>query len=599
MTDTFRKILRLLDERERRQFWLLNVVMVFVALAEVGSVSAVLFLLNVLAKPEVVQESTLLSATIGWLGLTTPLQINILLAGSVTLVVVAGLALKALGSYAVTHFAYMRTYSLSARLLGSYLRQPYAWFLERNTSEIGKNVLGEVDGLVIRVLYPLVKMLANIMLVVAILGFLVVVDPVVTVLSSVLLGGSYAAIYLMLRGRMRDTGEDMMQAYADRFRIAQEATGGIKDVKLMGLEETYVDRYGVAARRTAQATVVSGLIGEMPRYALEAITFGTLLVLVLVLLVQNDGQLVDVVPTLGIFAFSVMRLLPAVQQIYHGFASIRSASAVLDALVADYTSAPLASKPATGVDAPPLRLESVLELRDVSFRYPTALRASVKDLDLTIPARTTVGLVGGTGAGKTTLVDLILGLLTPDGGEIRVDGTPITATNRRGWQKTLGYVPQSIYLTDDSIAANIAFGVDPGQIDMAAVERAARAAAMHDFVTSELPEGYATIVGERGVRLSGGQRQRIGIARALYHTPSLLIMDEATSALDNITERVVMEAVQNIRADTTVILIAHRLTTVKECDRIFLLDKGRIAAAGTYDELVAGNETFREMAVGL
>ena len=598
MTDTFRKILSLLDERERRQFWLLNVVMVFVALAEVGSVSAVLFLLNVLAKPEVVQQSALLSAVIGWLGLTTPLQINILLAGSVTLVVVAGLALKALGSYAVTQFAYMRTYSLSARLLGSYLRQPYAWFLDRNTSEIAKNVLGEVDGLVVRVLYPLVKMLSNIMLVICILGFLVVVDPLVTVLSSVLLGGSYAAIYLLLRGKMRDIGEDMMEAYADRFRIAQEATGGVKDVKLMGLEEAYVHRYGVVARRSAHATVISGLIGEMPRYALEAITFGTLLVLVLVLLVQNDGQLIDAVPTLGIFAFSVMRLLPAVQQIYHGFASIRSASAVLDALVADYTATPIVTGTGAPAPAAPIRLESVLELRDVSFRYPTALRPRVRGLDLTVPARTTIGLVGGTGAGKTTLVDLILGLLTPDGGQITVDGTPITAANRSGWQKSLGYVPQSIYLTDDSIAANIAFGVEPDRIDMAAVERAARAAALHDFVVTELSDGYDTIVGERGVRLSGGQRQRIGIARALYHAPSLLIMDEATSALDNITERVVMEAVQNIRADTTIILIAHRLSTVRDCDRIFLLNGGQVAAAGTYDELVAGNATFREMAVG-
>jgi ATP-binding cassette, subfamily B, bacterial PglK len=209
-----------------------------------------------------------------------------------------------------------------------------------------------------------------------------------------------------------------------------------------------------------------------------------------------------------------------------------------------------------------------------------------------------VGIVGGTGAGKTTLVDLILGLLTPDDGVIRVDGTAVTAENLRAWQKTLGYVPQSIFLTDDTVAANIAFGVAKDQIDMAAVERAARIAALHDFVLSDLPEGYATFVGERGVRLSGGQRQRIGIARALYRDPTLLIMDEATSALDNITERVVMEAVQRIRADKTIILIAHRLTTVKTCDTIFLMERGRLLAQGSYDELLAGNEVFRRMVAG-
>jgi ABC-type multidrug transport system fused ATPase/permease subunit len=209
-----------------------------------------------------------------------------------------------------------------------------------------------------------------------------------------------------------------------------------------------------------------------------------------------------------------------------------------------------------------------------------------------------VGIVGGTGAGKTTLVDLVLVLLTPDAGEIRVDGTVITEANRRAWQKTLGYVPQSIYLTDDTILGNIAFGVPKDQVDMAAVERAAKIAALHDFVLSDLPQGYETFVGERGVRLSGGQRQRIGIARALYRDPTLLIMDEATSALDNITERVVMEAVQKIRADKTIILIAHRLSTVKTCDTIFLMDRGRLMAQGSYDELLAGNEVFRRMVAG-
>jgi ABC-type multidrug transport system fused ATPase/permease subunit len=240
-----------------------------------------------------------------------------------------------------------------------------------------------------------------------------------------------------------------------------------------------------------------------------------------------------------------------------------------------------------------------LELKGLDYAYSAAGRPAVRGIDIRIPARTTIGIVGGTGAGKTTVIDLILGLLTPQAGEILVDGVAITEANRRAWQRSLGYVPQSIYLTDDSIARNIAFGIPADRIDMEAVERAARIAALHDFVVQDLPKGYQTLVGERGVRLSGGQRQRIGIARALYSDPSLLILDEATSALDNITERVVMEAVQNIRADKTIILIAHRLTTVRQCDAIFLLEKGQVASVGTYDELVAQNETFRKMAAGM
>jgi len=597
LTDTFRKILGLLDVRERRDFWLLTLLMALVAIAEVGSVSAVLLLLNALSDPATLVSNRMLGVVGGWFGVTTQQGLQILLASIVTAVVVAGLAVKAMGSYAVTRFAYMRTHSISTRMLGAYLRQPYGWFLERNSAEVGKNVLSEVDGVVSRVIFPLVKMMANCLLVLCIVGFLMLVDPLVTLLSAGLLGGSYAVIYLLLRGRIRRTGEDMMAAYEDRFRIAQEATGGIKDVKLMALEAEYTGRYSAAAHRSALSTMRTLVMGEMPRYALEAITFGTLLVMVLVLLVRNDGQIAAIIPTLGIFALSVMRLLPALQQIYYGLSSIRSATAIVDALAADYAAAPVAETLGAETAQPRLQLDRRLELRDISFRYPSAKKPALSGLTLAIDGRTTIGFVGGTGAGKTTLVDLVLGLLTPDRGELVVDGTPITADNIRRWQKSLGYVPQAIYLTDDTIAANIAFGLPRERIDMAAVERAARAAALHDFVR-DLPDGYETRVGERGVRLSGGQRQRIGIARALYGTPSLLIMDEATSALDNITERVVMEAVQNLRSDTTIILIAHRLTTVRGCDRIYLLEKGKVAASGTYDELVAGNATFRAMAVG-
>jgi ABC-type multidrug transport system fused ATPase/permease subunit len=215
---------------------------------------------------------------------------------------------------------------------------------------------------------------------------------------------------------------------------------------------------------------------------------------------------------------------------------------------------------------------------------------------LSLPARTTIGLVGGTGAGKTTLVDLMLGLLQPDAGSIRVDGRALDRDTMRAWQQSIGYVPQVIYLTDATIAENIAFGLPRDRIDMAAVESAARIAALHEFVMTDLPQGYDTFVGERGVRLSGGQRQRIGIARALYHDPALLIMDEATSALDTLTEKLVMEAVERIRQDKTVVMIAHRLGTVRNCDRIYLLENGVVADSGRFDDLVASSETFRRMA---
>ncbi len=596
MIEVYRHIFSLLDRRERRRFGVLAGVMVLVAIAEVLGISAVLVLLNVLSAPKAVQDSETLTWAYRTFGFKDDFSFQIALSVAVFIGVLASLVVKAFGTYAITRFSAMRAFTISTRLLTSYLNRPYAWFLEHNSADISKNVLGEVDGVVGRVITPALKLMSNVLSVIFIVGFLLMVDPLISILAAACLGGSYALIYAKMREQFRISGEQMYSAMGDRFRVATEASGGVKDVKLLNLEPSYVSRYGAAAYRSAEALARMQLMGEMPRFALEAITFGTLLSLVLVLLLRNDGDISVIIPTLGVFAFAVMRLLPALQQTYNGLASIRGATAVLDTIVRDYLGAdiPVEQEPA----GKPMAVNDRLEISGLSYQYSSAAQQTLQGIDLVIPARTTVGFVGGTGAGKTTLIDLILGLLVPDEGEIRVDGIPVRPGNMRAWQRVLGYVPQSIYLTDDSIAANIAFGVPKQDIDPAAIERAAKAAALHDFVMADLPEGYDTVVGERGVRLSGGQRQRIGIARALYRNPSLLIMDEATSALDNITERVVMEAVQNIRSDKTIILIAHRLSTVKNCDRIFLMEKGRVVAAGTYDELVKDSEAFRRMAAG-
>ena len=277
---------------------------------------------------------------------------------------------------------------------------------------------------------------------------------------------------------------------------------------------------------------------------------------------------------------------------------MRFSKPTLDRLYADMKAAEanMRTLPPREKDAPALRLTERLELDDVRYSYPLAERPALDGLSLAIPARSTVGIVGGTGAGKTTAIDIVLGLLTPDAGRLLVDGMPIVAENVRAWQRSIGYVPQQIFLTDDTVSANIAFGLDAADIDQAAVERAARIAEIHDFVLREMPQGYATPVGERGVRLSGGQRQRIGIARALYHDPDVLILDEATSALDNLTEKAVMDAVHNLGHAKTIIMIAHRLSTVRACDTIFMLEHGRVVAEGSYDDLIETNRQFRALA---
>lgn len=602
MIGVYRKILDLFDRHERRRFYLLTALMIVVAFAEVLGISTVMLLLGILAQPEKIAESRHLSWAYETLGFTSTFAFQIFLSAGVFVAVMASLVLKALGSWAIIRFSNMRGYTISTRLLQSYLRQPYVWFLEHNSAEIRKSVLNEVDQLIARVIIPGLKLVANFLLALSIVGFLLFVDPLISVIAATLLGGGYALVYLRLRKKLQQLGKNLLDVNSMRFRLAGEATGGIKEVKLMGLEDEYVRRFRDAARTRARLTATSQAMGELPRYVLEGLTFAILIAIIFVMLFRSGGNLAAAIPTLGIFAFSVMRLLPSLQQVYASLAAMRNGAAVLNHIHEDYTPVLGQHVPQSVVAAPlvaPLAVARELQLKGLDYAYSAAGRPAVKGIDIRIPARTTIGIVGGTGAGKTTLIDLILGLLTPQAGEILVDGVAITEANRRAWQRSLGYVPQSIYLTDDTIARNIAFGIPADRIDMQAVERAARIAALHDFVVQDLPKGYETLVGERGVRLSGGQRQRIGIARALYSDPSLLILDEATSALDNITERVVMEAVQNIRADKTIILIAHRLTTVRQCDAIFLLDKGQVASVGTYDELVAQNETFRRMAAGM
>ena len=598
MIKTFRKLFALLDARERRNFWWLAVVMLLVAAAEIAGFSAVLMLLNIISAPEKIQSVSALAWVYERFGFTSAFEFQVVLALSVLGVVITGLAIKAAGTHAINRYSSMRGYTISTRLLSAYLRHPYPWFLQHNSAELEKNVLNEVDGLVARVITPSLRLVANSILAVSILGFLLMVDPLVTLFCGGVLGLVYAPIYLGVRGQMVRVGNDMKEALEARYLVTKEATGGIKDVKVMGLEEVYVQSYSVEAQRSARAIARMGLVAELPRFILEAITFGTLVSLILLLLFRNGGNVTEIVPTLGVIALATMRLLPSLQQIYFGLVTIRSAGPVLDAIVADFAASPPPAAIPGPSSQPPMRLERELALDRVSFAYDSAERPTLHEVDLTIPARTTVGIVGGTGAGKTTMVDLILGLLAPDAGVIRVDDTALTAENLRSWQASIAYVPQTIFLTDDTIAANIAFGVPKAEIDRAAVERAARVAALHDFILSDLPGGYDTRVGERGVRLSGGQRQRIGIARAMYRDPTLLIMDEATSALDNVTEREVMEAVQRIRADKTIILIAHRLSTVRSCDTIFLMERGRLRAEGSYDRLLATSDEFRRMVGG-
>jgi ABC-type bacteriocin/lantibiotic exporter with double-glycine peptidase domain len=612
MFDIISKLRDLLTPREKRNVVLLFCLILATGIMESVGVVSIMPFLSVLSNPEVIQRNAYLSYAYNALGFSNSQSFLLFTGAVVFVVVVSGLTLKALTQYALARFTQMRNYTISTRLLQDYLGRPYSWFLNRHSADLGRTVLAEVQQVINGVLIPIAQFVANVVIATCLIITLLLINPLVAVCAAVILGGSYFLVYTVLRKHLSRIGTERVQSNKERFQIAQEALGGIKEVKAAGLEAGYMNSFGKPAQRFAKSQAANQIIGQIPRFVLEALAFGGLLAIVLVMLATRGGDLGQVLPILGVFAFAGQRLLPALQSIYQNATNMRFGKPALDALHADLSeknNEPLKSTK----DIAPLPLQQNIEFTNIGFTYPGASRPAIHNLALKIPANTTVGFVGSTGAGKTTLVDIIMALLPPDHGQLLVDGQPVfeeqknpaltldkvqrnTYNTLKQWQCALGYVPQQIFLADDSVSANIAFGVPAKEVDQTAVERAAKIAELHEFVMQELPHGYETTVGERGVRLSGGQRQRIGIARAMYHDPDVLILDEATSALDNITERAIMDAVHNLSRKKTIILIAHRLSTVKKCDQIYLLEHGRLLSQGTYSELLAESQEFKNMA---
>lgn len=594
MIETARKLLVLLDRKERRD---LAVVLAFVILSgalDMVGVASVLPFLAVVSNPDLVEEQPILATLYQWSGVNEIWDFVLFLGlGAFALIVISGVV-RGAALHLTARFTRLRSLTLSMRLMEHYLRQPYVWFLSRHSSDLGRSILSEVEQVVAGPLTSLMQFAASTFAVLFLVGFLVLYQPYAALGAAVVLGGCYALIFLVARRRLVRLGDQRLVANRERFQAMQEVMGGIKTIKIMNLERTYLSRYRSPADRLARIGAALQVMTQMPRYVLEVAAFGGVILFVLWLLRDGSG-VADLIPVLGVYALAAARLFPALQQLFRAMSAGQFGNAALAHIYRELTSekgAPLGPETAQRT----IPLHRSMELRDIAFSFPDSSAPAVKNVSFTIEARTTLGIVGSTGAGKTTILDIILGLLEPQSGSLIVDGTEIDASCKRDWQRCIGYVPQEIFLVEDTLAANIAFGVAPEEIDAAAVERASRAARLHEFVTGKLPRGYDTMIGERGTRLSGGQRQRVGIARALYADPDVLIFDEATSALDTMTERAVMEAMAGLRRQKTIILVAHRLSTVRNCDRIVVMEDGEVVGDDDYDGLLDKNRAFQALA---
>jgi ABC-type multidrug transport system fused ATPase/permease subunit len=588
---TLIKLLSLLTPYERKRAGLLLVMMIIMALLDMIGVASILPFISVLTNPAIVETNVILNKMFeisNIFGVENNQDFLFALGIMVFIILITSLMFKALTTYAQLRFVLIRGYSISKRLVQGYLHQPYSWFLNQNSNDLGKNILSEVDQVIGAGMHPFMNLISQTLVTIAIVILIIMSDPKLALMISFTLGGAYGLFFYFIRRYLNQLGKKRLKYNLMRYKLVGEAFGATKEIKVGGLEKIYIHNFSYAARNTALTQASASAINLMPRFFLEAIAFGSILLIILYIMAQT-GNLNNSLPIITLYVFAGYRLMPAVQQIYASLANLTFVGPALDNLIKDIEN----FKPIDeNHDQKILSFNKTITLKNIVYNYPNASRKALKDINLNISAKSTVGLIGKTGSGKTTTVDIILGLLEPQKGTLEIDGQVITKKNLRSWQRSIGYVPQHIFLSDDTVEANIAFGVEPKEINQESIVKASKISNLHEFVIDELPKQYQTKIGERGIRLSGGQRQRIGIARALYHNPQVLILDEATSALDNQTEKVVMDAINNLSEDITIILIAHRLGTVKKCDKIFLLENGQIKNEGTFEELLNINENL-------
>ncbi|MCH2154287.1 MAG: ABC transporter ATP-binding protein/permease [Phycisphaerales bacterium] len=583
----------LLERHERKQLWLLITLMIGQACLEVVSIGSILPFMALLERPEAIHGIWFTEWAYQTFGFTSDRSF-LIMAGVVVLALFLLVNLvNALSLWAQARFAWMRSFSISRRLFESYLNRPYRFFLTRNSADFTRNIYQEVRQIVTGLILPSVILLSKLISIALILLLLIYINWAVSIGLAILFAGTYALVFLVSRKALAQIGKRIVAANEECYRVTNEAFGGIKEAKLGALENAYVNAFSPPGHMVARMSSRRIVIAGTPRYLLESVAFGGMLAIVLILLGTSKG-VSEIIPTVSVFAMAGYRLMPALSQVFVAVANIRSSTASLDVVATDLNED--SSNFSDSEPSNPVPFKDEIVLDDVSFEYDQNNARVLDGINLKIKRGDSLAIVGPTGAGKTTLVDILLGLLEPSTGTMKVDDNVISRSHLRGWQQELGYVPQHIFLSDNSIAKNILLGTGNTAPDQERLAQAASIAGIHEFIMNDLPNGYATHVGERGVRLSGGQIQRLGIARAIYANPSILFLDEATSALDTKTEQSVMAGIQSESDNRTVVIIAHRLSTIRFCDRIIVLEKGRIVDSGSWDELHDRCELFRELA---
>lgn len=591
-----KELFALLTPSQRHRYYVLQAMVILMAFMELLGIASIGPFMALVADTQLLETNSILNSIYVASGVATHTEFLFIAGSFVLLMLGIASVLSVVTTWRLSLFAFSVGTEIGDRLYRYYLNKDWLFHASGSSAQLTKQIATEALRVTSFIILPLIQMNARVVLAIFISVGIFIYNPLIASVGVVLFVSGYVIIYKVIRKRIMLYGQHVSTTSTDRFRLMNEGFGGIKDVLLYDRSHEFVDQFQKSGKLLAHAQGVNTALSQAPRYLMELLAFGAMISLVLVLLTTRDGNLSQVLPILAVYALAGFKLLPALQQIYGSVTTIRGNTAAFDAIKTDLlASLTLQNSKSSCTSNIDLANAKNIRLSNVSFNYPNKQTAALSSLTIDIPVNATVGFVGESGSGKSTTIDLLLGLIKPDKGQLLIDKTVIDSDNISAWQQHIGFVPQSIFLSEGSIAENIAFGLSAEDISLKKVKKAVKLAHL-DALVDSLPLGLDTKVGERGVQLSGGQRQRIGIARALYNDADILVFDEATSALDGITEKVIMDAIQELSGKKTIIMIAHRLKTVEKCDVIYLMEQGEVVEQGTYHELIKDNLKFKQMA---
>ena len=595
MFKLIKNLFNLLSTNQRKRFYVLQFLVIVMSVVEILGVASIIPFMALVGDMSQLEQNTFFAEIYRQSGVASESQFVFYIGLCVLGLLFISMIISIFTTWGLSMFANKIGTEIADRLYTYYLQKGWLFHASGSSAQLTKKIATETMRVTGAVLVPLMQINSKVVLSLLMSLSIFFYDPKVALIGLSIFAISYFFLFKGVRNRLNKNGIAISEVNEERFRLMNEGFGGIKDLLLMGRDNDFINRFNKSGKTLAYSQGTNAALAHAPRYFVELLAFGSMIVLILYLIASHNGNLGMILPILSVYAIGIIKLLPAFQQIYSSIAIIKANIPAFESIQQDLYDSLHKESESQKFEQNYINPKHSISLENITFTYPNKEEPAVNKLDMLIPSNSVIGIVGPSGSGKSTLIDILLCLIEPDNGCLKIDDEIINLKNRRSWQNTIGFVSQTIFLSEGTIAENVAFGIPKNQINLNQVQKVLKLAHLSDFI-STLDQGIHTKVGERGVQLSGGQRQRIGIARALYNNSEVLVFDEATSSLDGITEKMIMEAIHDFSGKKSIILIAHRLKTVKKCDKIFFIDKGKVADQGTYQELIESNQHFKDMA---